>query len=131
MQRRQKNWLKYTDCAELNKINITIFCSIYSSLFSSPLNFVAVCFVWLKKLQLTVQVSCLFYFLFLSIFFKGKVKNGFCGGFHWLFLSGLFKIKRWIFLGQFFLQQPCLDSYKNLWFLKILIQISTNKLEVF
>jgi len=34
-----------------------------------------------KKLQLTVQVSYLFYFLLLSRFFKGKVKSGVFGGF--------------------------------------------------
>ena len=42
-----------------------------------PLNFAAVRFVWLKKLQLTVQVSCIFYFLLLSRFFRGKVNSGF------------------------------------------------------
>jgi len=47
MQRRQNNWLKYTDFTELKKITIRVYsnCSNYS-LFSSPSNFVAVCFVW-------------------------------------------------------------------------------------
>ena len=47
MQRPQKNWLEYTDCAELKKITIRIYSnsSIYSSLFLSPLNFIAVCFI--------------------------------------------------------------------------------------
>ena len=51
MQRRQKNWLKYTDLTELTKITSRI-CqnfSNYSSLFSSPSSFVAVRFVSLKK----------------------------------------------------------------------------------
>jgi len=49
--------------------------------FSSPLNFVTFYFVWLKKqLQITVWVSCLFYFV-LSRYFKGKVKSVFLVGF--------------------------------------------------
>jgi len=46
MQRRQENWVKYTDFAEL-KITSRIYSnsSIYSSLFPSPSNFVAVPFV--------------------------------------------------------------------------------------
>jgi len=43
MQRRQKNWLKYTDCAELKTIlTIRIYsnCLIYSSfLFFSSLSY--------------------------------------------------------------------------------------------
>jgi len=59
---------------------------IYSSLFSSPLNFVAVLFDK-NKLQTTVQVSFLFYFVILSRFFKGKLKSGFCCFFKWAFFS--------------------------------------------
>jgi len=43
-----------------------------------------------KKLEITVQVSCLFYFL-LSRFFKRKVKSGFFGGFYWTL-----KKKTWV-----------------------------------
>jgi len=51
MQRRQKNQLKYTDCAELKKITNRIYsnCLIYSSLFSNPLNFIAAHFVKIYK----------------------------------------------------------------------------------
>ena len=69
----------YTDCVELKKITIRIYsnCSIYSFLFSSPSNFVAVRFVSLKNnLQLTVQVCCLLYFLLHGRLFKGKAKSG-------------------------------------------------------
>jgi len=47
MQERQKNWLKYTNCAELKNLTIRIYsdCSIYYCFSSSPLNFVAVHFV--------------------------------------------------------------------------------------
>jgi len=78
--------LKYTDRTELKKITIIIYSNylIYSSLFSHTLNFIAVRFVlFLKTLQITVQVSCLFYVLLLSRFFKGKLKS--------IFLSGLSK----------------------------------------
>jgi len=40
----QKSLLKYTDWADVKRISITN-CSIYSFLFSSPSNFVAVRFV--------------------------------------------------------------------------------------
>jgi len=40
-------------------------------------------------MRLTIQVSCLFYFLLLSRFFKGKVKSVLLAGFI-AFLSGLF-----------------------------------------
>jgi len=43
-----------------------------------------------RKLQLTVQVCCLFYYLLHSRFFKGKVKCEFLMGFT-VFLSGLLK----------------------------------------
>jgi len=43
-----------------------------------------------KKMQLTVQVSCLIYFLLHSTFFKGNVKSGILVGFI-DFLVGFFK----------------------------------------
>jgi len=43
------------------------------------------------KLQLTVQVSCLFYFLLHSRFFKGKAKSGFFGWFYCFFQVVFFK----------------------------------------
>jgi len=104
MHRRQKNWLKYTDCAELKKITVKIYwnCSIYSSLFFKSIKFCCCSFCLIKKnLQLTVQVSCLFYFL-LSRFFNGKV----------VFLVGftVFKVvflkKTVIFLCRFFCNNP-------------------------
>jgi len=54
-----------------------------------------------KKLQLTVQVCCLFYFLLLSRFFKRKLE----WVFWWAllgFFSGLFKKNRVDFFGSFF-----------------------------
>jgi len=64
MQRRQKNWLKYTDFTELKKITskITQTVRIILLFLSSPLNFVPVRFVSLKNVHLTVQVCYLFYF---------------------------------------------------------------------
>ena len=83
MQRRQKKWLKYTNFTELKKITSRIYsnCSNFSSLFSSPSNFVAVRFVSLKTVQLTVQVCCLFHFSLHSTFFQGKEKSGIFDGF--------------------------------------------------
>jgi len=51
MQRRQENWLKYTDFTELKKVTSRIYsnCWNYFSLFSSPSNFVAVRLVSFKK----------------------------------------------------------------------------------
>ena len=50
MQRRQKNWLKYTDFTELKKITSRITQTVRIIIFlSSPSNFVAVRFVSLKK----------------------------------------------------------------------------------
>jgi len=59
-----------------------------------------------KKLQLTVQVCCLFYFLLHSIFFKGKVKSEFLVGFIVVF-KWTFSKNMGVFLGRFFLYQPC------------------------
>jgi len=44
-------------------------------------------------------MSCLFYFLLHSKFFKGKVKSGIFGGFYWAFL----KKNAGVFLGRFFI----------------------------
>ena len=54
-----------------------------------------------KKLQLTVQVTCLFYFLPLSRFFKGKVKTGFLMGFIGFFKWTLKKKKRVFFFWSY------------------------------
>jgi len=50
MHRKQKIWLKYSDFTELKNITSRMYsnCSKYSSPFSSPSNFVAVCFLSLK-----------------------------------------------------------------------------------
>jgi len=66
-------------------------------LFSSiPSHFVAVRFVWfIKKIQLTVQVCCLFYFVLNSRFYYRVA----FGGFYWVFQVGFF----WKNLGGFFL----------------------------
>ena len=58
---KTENWLKYTDCAELKKITSWIYsnCSILLY-FSSPSNFVAVRFVWLKKYKCPTYL--IFYF---------------------------------------------------------------------
>ena len=105
MQRRQKNWLKHTDCAQLKKTTSRM-CSnylIYFSLFFKPFKFRCCSFCLLKKkFQITVHVSCLFYFLLLRTFFKGKLKSGFFGGFYWFILSGLLKKNRCFFWVAFF-----------------------------
>jgi len=44
----------------------------------------------LKNLQLTVEVCCLFCFLFHGTFFKGKEKSEIFGGFYCFFLMGFF-----------------------------------------
>jgi len=63
MQRRQKNWLKYTDFTELKKTSrITQTVRIILLFRSSPSNFAAVRFVSLKNVHLTVHVCYLFYF---------------------------------------------------------------------
>jgi len=111
MQKRQENWLKYTNCADLKKITIRIYSNrlIYSSFISSPLNFVTVHFVWFKNIQLTVQVSCLFYFLLLSRFFKVKVNSGFSVGFYCFFKVGLKKMEGFSEL-FFFTTTLCTDE---------------------
>ena len=45
MLKRQKNLLKYTNCAELKKITIRLYwnCLIYSSFFSNLLTFISFC----------------------------------------------------------------------------------------
>jgi len=98
--RGQNSWLKYTDCAELKKITIRIYlnCLIYSYLFCKYFKFRCCSFRLIeKKLEITVQVSCLFYFL-LSRFFKRKVKSGFFDGFYWALKKNN--------MGPGFLQQP-------------------------
>jgi len=107
MHRRQKNWLKYTDCTELKIVSSRIYsnCSIYSSLFSSPSNLLLfVLFDQRKILWLAVQVCCLFYFLLHSTFFNGKVKSVFLVAFicffKWAFIN-----KRVFFLGWVQLHQ--------------------------
>jgi len=55
-QRRQKNWLKYTDFIGLKKITSRTYSQVFVILlfFSSPSNFVAVHFVSIKK----CRVNC-------------------------------------------------------------------------
>jgi len=100
---RQKNWLKYTDCAELRKIAITNCLFFFFQTLQISLLFVL--FDW-KKLKLTVQVSCLFYFSLLRSFFKEKIE--------WIFLIGFIVFFKWdfskktgVFLGSgFFYNNP-------------------------
>jgi len=63
---------KYTDFTELKKITSRYYsnCSIYSSLFLKSLKCRCCLFCFIKNVQLTVQVCCLFYFLLHSTFFK-------------------------------------------------------------
>jgi len=109
MQKRLKNWLKYTDFAELKKITNRIYsnCSNYYSLFSQVLqiSLLFILFDLKKNLQLLVKVCCLFYFFLHSIFFKGKVKGVF-GGFYRFFSSGFYFKKNGCFLGWVQLHQP-------------------------
>jgi len=65
MQRRQKYYLKYTDFTELKKITNRFYsnCPNYSSLFSSPSNFIVVHFVSLMYSEL---YKCAAYFIFTS-----------------------------------------------------------------
>jgi len=102
MQRRQKNWLKYTDFTELKKVTSRIHsnCSNYSFVFFTFFKFRCCSFCFIKTLQLTVQVCCLFFFLHQSTFFKGKVRAGFLVGFT-AFLKWALKITSDFFwLGQ-------------------------------
>jgi len=77
-----------------------------------------------EKYQITVQVSCLFYFL-LSRFFKGKVKSGFV-----FFLVGFIVFFKWtfkkktgcVFLGRIFCN-PGLN--KSMFTLEILYCIAS------
>ena len=68
--------------------------------FSTPSNFIAVRFVWLKKVH---KCPAYFIFYFLVHFFKEKIKSGFFGGFYCFFFQWAFKKKtRVVFLGRFF-----------------------------
>jgi len=53
--------------------------------FSSPQNFPCCSLFHFKKLQLTVQVCCIFYFLFHGTFFIGEEKSRIFGGFYCFF----------------------------------------------
>ena len=83
MQRRQKNWLKYTNFTELKKITSRIYsnCSNYSCLFFKSFQFICYSLCFIKKIVLNGEVCCLFYFLLHSTFFKGRVKSGILVGF--------------------------------------------------
>ena len=73
MQRRQKNWLKYTDFAEQKKIISRIYlnCSNYSSLFFKFFKFRCCSFCFIKRnLQLTLQVAAYFTFYLIVHFWK-------------------------------------------------------------
>jgi len=83
MHIRQKYCLKYTDCAKLRKITITNCLMFFFQILQISLLFIL---FDLKKFKLTVQVSCLFYFLLLSRFFQRKISV--------FFLSGLFLKKK-------------------------------------
>jgi len=95
---RQKNWLKYNAFTELNKITSKIYssCSNYSYLFWSPSKFVAVRFVWLKKIY-SYLYQCAAHSTFYSIvdFSKEKGKNGFLV----VFFKWAFSKKPGCFLG--------------------------------
>ena len=80
MQRRQKNYLKYTDFTELKKITSRSYsnCSNYSSLFSSLSNFVAVRSLSLKQIcSLLYKFTTYFTFYFIVNFSKEKSRAGF------------------------------------------------------
>jgi len=64
-----------------------LFFSFFQVLHISLLFF----FFHLKNVWLTVQVCCLFYFLFQSTFFKGKARVGFLIGFIVFFQMGFLK----------------------------------------
>ena len=66
---KEEKLIKKKQFSKLKKVTSRIYsnCSNYSSLFC-PSRFVAVRFVSLKNVQLTVQVCCLFYFLLHSKF---------------------------------------------------------------
>jgi len=92
MQRRQKNWLKYTDFTELQKITSRIYskCSNYSSLFFKSFKFLCCWFCFIIK-QFTVNCTCVLLILLLlhSTFFKGKVKLDFWWILLFFYVSGL------------------------------------------
>jgi len=87
MQRSQTHWLKYTDFTELKKITRRIYsnCSNYSSLFASPSNVVAVCFVSLKKCTVNCTSVLLILFFTSCYIFQRKSKSGIFGGFYCFF----------------------------------------------
>ena len=68
MQRNQKNWLKYTDCAELKKITIRIYsnCSIYSSPFFKSFKFDCCSFCSIKEKIIVNCTSVLLLLFFIS-----------------------------------------------------------------
>ena len=113
MQRRQKNWLKYTDFTELKKITIRIYsdCSNAISCFSSHFNFVAVRFVSLRKI--TVNYTSVLLILLHSKFFKGKEKSGTFGGI--VFFKLALK-KTSVFFGEVQLNQPWRQLWTINWF---------------
>jgi len=93
IQRRQKNWLKYTDFTELKKITSRVYsnCTNYSSLFSILSNFRCCSFCFNKKCTVNFTSVLLILLLIHSTFFKGMEKSGFFGGFCWFLLSGHFQ----------------------------------------
>jgi len=99
MQRRETNWLPCSDFTELKKISSRICpnCSNYYFLFSSPSNFVAVRFVSLKNVQLTVQAYCSCYFLLHNKFSKRTVKSGIFGELYCFFYVPFLENKRVFF----------------------------------
>jgi len=99
MQRRKKNWLKYTDFTEPKKITRRIYsnCSNYSSLFFKPTKFHCFPFCFIKNKFRVNCTSVLLILLFIhSTFFKGKEKSGIFVGFHWFFKR--FFLTGWHFL---------------------------------
>jgi len=112
MQRRQKKWSKYTAFTELKKITSRIYsnCSNYCSLFFKSFKFRCCSFYFIqKKLQLTVQMCCLLYFLLHSTLSKEKLR----GGFWWVLLLYVGLSKRVIFLfGSNYMNPE--DNYERL-----------------
>ena len=95
MQRKQKNWLKYTDFTDLKKITIKIYsnCSNWSLFFKS-FNFCCCSLCFIKKC--TVNCTSVLHILLLiySSFFKGKEE--------WDFWWVLLVCIKWAFL-----KHPC------------------------
>ena len=112
MQRRQKNWLKYTDFTELKKITSTIYsgCSNYSSRFFKSFKFRCCSFCFIKR---NLQLS-----YFIAHFSKKKLR----AGFWWILLffqAGFLKRVNFL-VGSYYINTE--DNYERL--IDFLSQIS-------